>query len=130
MTEDVLSSLLGIGGLVCVGVATSGGESLGLLEISKLERRASRRLITLELALSSGSSFVGRRKLDSWVIVSLRCRAGLPFLLLGRTLVLVISVSDLSSASATQNSAKLRHMLSALRCNCLSIPFVAPTTDA
>lgn len=126
-TDVTLSLPLDTGVAVCVGVVDSCGEPLRTckgLEPSRLARRASNRLITLELALVSGSSLAFRRSLGLGraasvkVVSRLSCR-GLKF-----------SLSGISSVRDMQSSVRFRHMLSAFRRNCRSIALAGPTTDA
>jgi len=124
---EVLSDLLDTG-VVCVGVVASCGEPprrpFKGLDVNRLARRASSRLMTLELVFISDSSLVPRTsfglgRATSVEAVSLLSGRGLEF-----------SLPDVSSASTIQSSVRLRHMLSAFRRNCRSIVLAAPTTDA
>ena len=133
VTVEVLSILLPKGVTVWVGVETSGVDSLRPYsgeEPSILVRRASSRLMTLELALASGSMLAPRRSLGSGRAASVRCAVEGESLLPVRDLAFGSSGSGGSSANAMQSSVRLRHMLSAFLRSCLSIPPAGPTTDA
>ena len=116
-----------------MGVGDSCGDSLrirGLEPSARLVRRASNRLMTLELDLNSGSPLVARKDLKPCKAGSFCCDAALASLLPGRLLLTAISVSEVSSDNAMHSSVRLRHMLSAFLRNCLSIPLEIPAIDA
>lgn len=132
-TVEVRSNLLVTGVATWMGVPASGVDSLRALkglEPSRLVRRASNRLMTLELVLASGSMLAPRRSLGSGKVGSLRCAVEMASLLPGRILALTKSASGVSSAKAIQSSVRLRHILSAVRRSRLSVPLTGPTTEA
>ena len=132
--EELRSSLLFTGGVaVWFGEAVSIGEDcrwVAEVKACRLERRASRRLIILELDRASGSWVVARRNLGSSDVALLRCSVVVASLLLGRALVVGGPASALSSANAIHNSVRLLHMLFAFRRDCRSTALVGPTADA
>ena len=155
MTEETRSRRLDAGGGVCSssslgrrrssadefrsnllvwlgGVASIGEESLRVAEVKawRLDRRASSRLIILELERASASWVEARRNLGSSKAALLRWPVVIASLLSGRTFVLEGPASALSSANAMHSSVRLLHMLSAFRRSCRSTAFVGPTTDA
>ena len=109
-----------------------GEDSRRVAEVKawRLDRRASSRLIILELDRASGSWVEARRNLGSSEAVLLRCSIVVASLLPGRALVIGGPASTLSSAKAMQSSVRLLHMLSAFRRNCRSTALAEPTADA
>ncbi len=125
---------MAIGGVaVWVGDVASIGEDsrrLAAVKAWRLDRRASSRLIILELERASGSCVEARRDLGSSEVALFRCSVPLASLLPGRTFVLEGLASALSSASAIHSSVRLLHILSAFRRSCRSTVLAGPMADA
>ena len=86
-----------------------------------LLRLASRRLSTLAVVLSSGSSLIARGDRCCSTLLSRFVRSKAVSLLGDRILALATSPLDLSVDKAMHSSVRLRHILSAFRFSCLSI---------
>ena len=127
---ELRSSLPVVAGAAGVGVKTTSGDlrELSLPRPIILLRRASRRLISLDPDLTSGSWLVSREMARSSTLLSRWWRLMMVFLLPGLPTALEVSVCEGPSDRAMQSSVRLRHMLSAFLRSCRSTVLDEPAT--